>query len=641
MKKLLSLVLFLCLAALLPVASFAEEAIEPAVVFAEDFEDGEHEIVMMHTSGEAAINVLEEDGNKYLQVIRDTGDGDNGFSRITFGPEVRNFDYTVKVRPHIKNPDWNCMYILYRGNDQAANGGRVIEEKSYENQIWEWRITFSMEDMDQRIVRTDILVENQDFWFDNDVWYEIKVEARENNIKVYVDGELATEWTDELDLNPKGIFGFTSWGASYDIDDIEVISYDPPKTEEEVTEEVVEEVASKYAKNEKIDLIPLVESEVGRLEKLEDGSMWIKGFKDEGGDDYVSTWHILQEKVKDFELEFTYTPNKTAWNTDRFSFRCAGDENEWNQYMVIIRGSAQGDVAGVALVKGESLAVPFGMHNMTFEAGKAYNFKLIMKGAEMVLQLDGETIIEATLPTEETEDYHDKYIPEGDFQIVTWGGDFVVSNYNVTILDPVDVEITVPEVADEGPAVGVAIDLLPLVQKESGELIPVENGLWVKGRSDAGADQYSQSWHILQKKLANFELAFDYIPARVDWTQDRISFRCEGPENEWGQYMVLLNGTKIEGKNGVMLVKGEALNEPFGYYPMTFEAGQTYSFVLTAIDNVFTLALNGEEIISATLSTEETDVYRDIYIPAGDFQIVTWGGDFVLGKLVVTPLAAE
>ncbi|MBE5786764.1 MAG: hypothetical protein E7324_04405 [Clostridiales bacterium] len=189
---------------------------------------------------------------------------------------------------------------------------------------------------------------------------------------------------------------------------------------------------------------------------------------------------------------------------------------------------------------------------------------------------------------------------------------------------------------------GAVTNLLPLIEKEAGEFVALENGLRVKGTTDAG-DQYCNSWHILQRHVADFELEFDYTPSKNEWNADRISFRCEEPENEWGQYMVLIGGSKTE-HAGISLVKGEALKQPFAKADYALELGVTYNFKLIAKGNVLKLYVceAGEEfgrpLLTATLSTEPTDNYRDIYIPAGDFQIVTWGGDFVMTYMNVTEL---
>ena len=42
--------------------------------------------------------------------------------------------------------------------------------------------------------------------------------------------------------------------------------------------------------------------------------------------------------------------------------------------------------------------------------------------------LNDAAVIDVDLPTAETEEYHDMYIAEGDIQLVSWAGDFVISH---------------------------------------------------------------------------------------------------------------------------------------------------------------------------------------------------------------------
>ena len=42
-----------------------------------------------------------------------------------------------------------------------------------------------------------------------------------------------------------------------------------------------------------------------------------------------------------------------------------------------------------------------------------------------------QLVIDVTLPTAETDVYHDMYIPEGDIQLVSWAGDFTISHLDL------------------------------------------------------------------------------------------------------------------------------------------------------------------------------------------------------------------
>lgn len=646
MKKLLALVL--CLMALCCVA-LAEDAAQP--VYTEDFEDGVHDVALtVNVEPTCVAELAEEDGNKYLHVVTHTGEGENGYVQVAFGPKLRNFDFTARVRPYIKNPDWNWMKVVFRADGEI--GGDGYENESYLFNIWEWRGVFAIKSNSNRKSENTALVENQDFWFDNGTWYTVKVEARENNIKVYVDDALCVEYTDAEDIRPEGIFGFASWGANFDVDDISIISYDEPKAEEAVPSPDAETAAEEAAAvTGPVNLLPLITAEAGNIQQLEDGSVRVAGRNaDNTGDAYTDSWHILQKHVSDFELTFDYTPQLTGWNMDRICFRCAKDENGWNQYQLLLFGDQFGEGAsGVRIVKGEAMDPAFGYYNMAFEAGVKYEFKLVVTGNNVKVYLGEELIIDTDLPTFEGGEYHDEYVAAGDFQVISWAGDFTMTHMEMTELPAVTVETT-PAVVEEVEAVAKnapvadengVYDLLPYIAAESGNVTAVENGVRVAGRTaDFTGDAYTNTWLIMQKKVADFELTFDYTPAMAAWNMDRVCFRCAGDENEWNQYQLLLFGTEHgEGASGLRIVKGEALDPAFGYHNVKFESGVTYELKLAVKGNNVKVYLNDELVIDAELPTAETEEYHDMYIAEGDIQLVSWAGDFTITHMELKEIA--
>ena len=81
----------------------------------------------------------------------------------------------------------------------------------------------------------------------------------------------------------------------------------------------------------------------------DEGALHVMELKqDYSGDDYANSYHILGRSASDFILEFGYTPSRVAWNQARISFRCQSDENEWNQYMVLICGPVWARVSGAS-----------------------------------------------------------------------------------------------------------------------------------------------------------------------------------------------------------------------------------------------------------------------------------------------------
>mgnify|MGYP000051897663 CR=1 FL=1 len=210
MKKLLALVL--CLMAMFCFAM--AEDVQP--IYTENFEDGTHELYFVASPTDAEncnVTIVEEDGNKYLHCLNSTGEGENGYIQLAFGPELRNFDYTIRVRPYIKNPDHNWIKLVLRGLDGVNYNCDGYENESYLFNIWEWRGVFTIKSLSKKYSETVPMVENQDFWFDNGTWYTIKVEARDTNFKVYVDGELCADYTDTEDVIKWGVFGLCSWGG--------------------------------------------------------------------------------------------------------------------------------------------------------------------------------------------------------------------------------------------------------------------------------------------------------------------------------------------------------------------------------------------------------------------------------------------
>ncbi len=646
MKKLLAVIL--CLMAL---CCFALAEAPEGLEYAEDFEDGVYDVALTDNCEPACfIELAEEEGNKYLHVVTHTGDAENGYVQVAFGPELRNFDFCARVRPFIKNPDWNWMKVVFRAvGDQ---GGAGYENESYLFNIWEWRGVFAIKSNINRKSENDALVENQDFWFENGTWYNIRVEARDTNIKVYVDDALCVEYTDEEDLRPEGVFGFCAWGANFDIDDLAIVSYDEPKAE--AAEEVpAGEAAEEAILAEPVDLLPLITAEAGNISAIENGVRVAGRNADFSGDAYTNSWLILQKKVADFELTFDYTPQLTGWNMDRICFRCAGDENEWNQYQLLLFGDQFGDGAsGVRVVKGEALDPAFGYYAVNFVPGTTYEFKVVVAGKNVKVCMNDELIIDVDLPAVEGAEYHDAFIAAGDFQVVSWAGDFVMTHMEVKELPATEVELAPAEEKPEEPAVeknapvadenGV-YDLLPFIAAESGNITEVENGVRVAGRNaDFSGDGYTNSWLILQKKVADFELCFDYTPALTAWNMDRVCFRCAGDENEWNQYQLLLFGSAHgEGASGLRIVKGEALDPAFAYYPVEFAAGTTYELKLTVKGNHVAVALNDEVVMEADLPTAETTEYHDMYVAEGDVQLVSWAGDFTISHMELAELKAE
>lgn len=195
----------------------------------------------------------------------------------------------------------------------------------------------------------------------------------------------------------------------------------------------------------KVDVLTIIEAQCGILE-ASDGGLHLAGRdKNNTMDDYLNTWTILQKNVGDFEWSFDYTPELCSWNHDKFAFHSCG-EDEWDNYMLYVSGKdiiAGGYVSGATLTirKGESTtSEPYGMYDIEIVPGTTYSVKIVMEGTSIkVWFAEKATMTEETLPVIEcevpgdvnAEEYTQKFIPEGDFQIFSWGGNFVLANMEI------------------------------------------------------------------------------------------------------------------------------------------------------------------------------------------------------------------
>lgn len=184
----------------------------------------------------------------------------------------------------------------------------------------------------------------------------------------------------------------------------------------------------------------LISGESGLVQSLNNGVRLAGRKADLSGDDYLNTWHILNEEVSDFVWTFNYTPNRVDWNQDRFFFR-SKDENEWNGYCLYVGGTAHDqNIAGLHLYKGEAYNMPIAALDYELEAGKTYAVKIAVEGKTVKvwfapaneMTADTAPVFEAELP-DSGEDYASTYIDAGDFQIISWAGDFVITDMNVDI----------------------------------------------------------------------------------------------------------------------------------------------------------------------------------------------------------------
>lgn len=132
---------------------------------------------------------------------------------------------------------------------------------------------------------------------------------------------------------------------------------------------------------EVIDMMPLISTQGGGVVETVGEWLRIAGRKPDGsGDDYLNTWHILDQQVSDFDWSFTYTPSRVEWNQDRFFFRSV-DENEWNGYCLFVGGfGVPENMRGLHLYKGEAYDSPIASLDYEVEEGVTYAVRILAEG---------------------------------------------------------------------------------------------------------------------------------------------------------------------------------------------------------------------------------------------------------------------
>lgn len=217
MKKIM--VVLLALTLLFSSFTMAEET-NITYDFEEDFENYVDSMVVEQGAG--TITILEEEGNHFMRCITNAGEADNGYFHCQYGPVVEDFDLELRVRPYnIKNPDYHWIKICYRADPGPIKG----EREAYIFEIWDWRGNLVKKSDSQRITEAKKYVENEDFYFDGDTWYSIRIEGRDNTFTCWVDDELLGTMVDDGYFRNDGSFALCSWGADFDIDDIRVVKY--------------------------------------------------------------------------------------------------------------------------------------------------------------------------------------------------------------------------------------------------------------------------------------------------------------------------------------------------------------------------------------------------------------------------------
>ncbi len=232
-KRLLALVgaAMLILSLMLPVSA----ADTGTVLYEEDFESGKNEFINQNPENDGTSEIVEENGNKFLRMTTNTGDGDNGYLHF-WGPYAEDgttlrlnmtgdWDYTLRVLPDfIKNPDHNWIKICVNAQDG------LWENACYMFEMWQWRGKIAVKDNANGLndLNNTLVdgMENENFEFNDGYWYNVKISRRGNTISVYVGNQLCVYMTDADSRFDGGTIVFCSWGANYSVDDLKVVGYE-------------------------------------------------------------------------------------------------------------------------------------------------------------------------------------------------------------------------------------------------------------------------------------------------------------------------------------------------------------------------------------------------------------------------------
>lgn len=232
-KRLLALagIAALSMSLILPMAAAAENAGQ--VLYEQNFESGKNEFINTNPENDGTSSIVEENGNKFLQLVTNNGDEANGYLHF-WGPMAEDgslalnmegdWDYTLRVRPdYIKNPDHNWIKIC-----TAAQDGKW-ENACYMFEMWQWRgkIAIKENDIGLNDLNNPLVegMENEGFEFNDGIWYNVKMSRRANKISVYVNDKLCVYMTDEENRFQGGTIAFCSWGANFSVDDLKVVGY--------------------------------------------------------------------------------------------------------------------------------------------------------------------------------------------------------------------------------------------------------------------------------------------------------------------------------------------------------------------------------------------------------------------------------
>ena len=214
-KLVISLILVFSAALMLLVPASAASVGE--VVYKNDFSSTELDETMWYKSG-GTVAVMKEYGEQFLRCTSVVGSARK--VELSFGPkEIKNVDISFRIRAAVTNTHTAArMGIYFRSATIPAS-----ENFAYQFRLSEAKTT--VVNMNSHFdTQTKALAEDFNITARAGLWNNVKVCLRENRIVIYVNGELACDFKDDI-YPAEGGFGICGERYTFDVDDIVMTHY--------------------------------------------------------------------------------------------------------------------------------------------------------------------------------------------------------------------------------------------------------------------------------------------------------------------------------------------------------------------------------------------------------------------------------
>ena len=342
-------------------------------------------------------------------------------------------------------------------------------------------------------------------------------------------------------------------------------------------------------------------------------------------DDYLFTYGLANDAtITDFVVEYDFTPSRVDWNIDRFYFHNSVLQNE-NGYVFGTDGSMSGLGVYLSLANQE-----WGTHladcSVVLTAGTTYHVKLSMTGKDIECYFydkSGEVPSTPTMAVTVPDTELDPFVPSGDFNFSSWGGDFFIKDMQIS----------------NGSTVYVSNDILPTISSANDGMIQyIHDDVRIVGQNETlSGDEY-----LFIRGLANdttitdFVVEFDYTAARHDWTLERFFFHNSLISNENG-YVLGMDGS-MNGNDVYLCLDNQEWGTHLADCSVAIVVGTTYHIKLSMTGKdieCYIYDKSGEVPSTPTMAVTVPDTETDPFVPTGDFNYSSWGGDITLSNMTI------